>query len=106
MPIIAFVLVFVMITPLSMADVMNPGVFSPDSKPYGYTFAQWSEKWWQWFLSIPAQRIQEVIPAGDIVTLGKLILTFGSLLVRAPERTSTLSLYPSRKSDTLSACWQ
>jgi hypothetical protein len=54
MSITAFVLVFAMITPLSMADVMNPGVFSPDSKPYGYTFAQWSEKWWQWFLSIPA----------------------------------------------------
>lgn len=35
------------------ADVSNPGLYSTDSKPYGLTFPQWSEKWWQWMTSIP-----------------------------------------------------
>jgi hypothetical protein len=35
------------------ADSINPGLYSVDSKPYGLTFTQWSEKWWQWFISIP-----------------------------------------------------
>jgi hypothetical protein len=61
MPITAFVLILVVITPSAMAQIMNPGVFPPDSKPYGYTFAQWSEKWWQWYLSIPAPEN----PGGD-----------------------------------------
>ena len=71
MSITAFVLVFAMITPLSMADVMNPGVFSPDSKPYGYTFAQWSEKWWQWFLSIPAPQNPGSDTSGRYCAIGQ-----------------------------------
>jgi hypothetical protein len=31
----------------------NVNVFSPDSKPYGLTYGDWSVKWWQWALSIP-----------------------------------------------------
>lgn len=32
----------------------NPGVFPPDSQPYGLTYGQWSNAWWQWLLSVPA----------------------------------------------------
>jgi hypothetical protein len=32
----------------------NPLVFSPDSNPYGLSYAEWIAKWWQWVLSIPA----------------------------------------------------
>lgn len=39
--------------PIIKADTINPGIYSPDSKPYGMAFAQWSEKWWQWMVSIP-----------------------------------------------------
>lgn len=28
-------------------------IFPIDSKPYGYTYGEWSAKWWQWLLSIP-----------------------------------------------------
>jgi hypothetical protein len=28
-------------------------VYAADSKPFGLTYGQWSEKWWQWSLSIP-----------------------------------------------------
>ena len=41
------------ILPIVNADTINPGLYSPDSKPYGLTFAQWSEKWWLWSVSIP-----------------------------------------------------
>jgi hypothetical protein len=41
------------ILPIVKADTINPGLYSPDSKPYGLTFAQWSEKWWLWLVSIP-----------------------------------------------------
>jgi hypothetical protein len=29
-------------------------VFPPDSMPYNLTYGDWSAKWWQWALSIPA----------------------------------------------------
>jgi hypothetical protein len=29
--------------------------FTPDDKPYGFTYGQWTAKWWEWILSIPAQ---------------------------------------------------
>jgi hypothetical protein len=36
------------------ADI-NTLVFSPDSKPYGLTYGEWTAKWWQWIFSIPQQ---------------------------------------------------
>jgi hypothetical protein len=32
-----------------------------DSRPYGFTYSEWSAKWWQWLLSIP----MEYSPAFD-----------------------------------------
>jgi hypothetical protein len=32
----------------------NPGVHPSNSKPYGYSYGDWSAKWWQWLLSIPS----------------------------------------------------
>jgi hypothetical protein len=51
----ALVLSIFSLVPLCLADGINPQVFSVDSKPYGYTFADWSSKWWQWLMSIPTQ---------------------------------------------------
>jgi len=31
-----------------------PGVMSPQSRPYGSSYAEWSVKWWQWAYSVPA----------------------------------------------------
>jgi hypothetical protein len=28
-------------------------VFAPNSKPYGFTYGNWTTKWWQWLLSKP-----------------------------------------------------
>ena len=34
----------------------NPGVLPPQSSPYGKTYGEWAAEWWQWALSIPADR--------------------------------------------------
>ena len=31
----------------------NFGLFAPDSKPFGLTYAEWTARWWQWVLSVP-----------------------------------------------------
>jgi hypothetical protein len=41
---------------VSFADNINPGVFALDSKPYGSTYEDWTIKFWQWLLPIPADK--------------------------------------------------
>ena len=36
-----------------LADEINPGLYSSNSNPYGIPFANWTAKWWQWFIGIP-----------------------------------------------------
>jgi hypothetical protein len=36
-------------------DGNNLVVFSPQSDPYGVSYAEWTRKWWQWALSIPLE---------------------------------------------------
>lgn len=37
----------------TLADEINPGVYSKDSAPYGIPYGDWIAKWWNWTLSIP-----------------------------------------------------
>ena len=41
---------------LVLADELNPGLYSPNSSPYGTSFDTWTTKWWQWFIGIPNSR--------------------------------------------------
>ena len=34
----------------------NPGIIPPHAKPCGRTYGEWTAAWWQWALSIPADR--------------------------------------------------
>ena len=38
-----------------IATVIRNGIefFTPDTRPYGLTYGQWTAKWWQWLASIP-----------------------------------------------------
>jgi hypothetical protein len=38
---------------LAQANNTQVSVLPPNSSPHGKTYAEWSVKWWQWFLSIP-----------------------------------------------------
>ena len=45
----------IMSTPVVFASANpNPGVLPPNSQPYGLTYGEWSAKWWQWAVKIPA----------------------------------------------------
>ena len=39
----------------------NLSVFSSDSKPYNFTYGEWTAKWWQWGYSVP----KNINPAYD-----------------------------------------
>jgi hypothetical protein len=58
-------IIFSVVTPsfiqFSKADTTNPGLFGSDSKPYGLTFDEWSERWWNWFGGAP----QAINPGSD-----------------------------------------
>jgi hypothetical protein len=32
---------------------MNNAVYTRECRPFGFTYGQWTVKWWQWFLSTP-----------------------------------------------------
>lgn len=34
--------------------IATPGVFPPDSHPYGNSYAQWAANWFEWLVEIPA----------------------------------------------------
>ena len=39
-----------------LADNVNQGIYALDSKPYGMSYGDWTTKFWQWLISIPADR--------------------------------------------------
>jgi hypothetical protein len=49
----------------------NPGVAPPNSRPYGLTYTEWAEKWWQWGLSIPADENPFLDPDGRFCGVGQ-----------------------------------
>jgi hypothetical protein len=53
--------------PAALADKYpNPGVLPPQSKPYGMSYGQWSEAWWQWVFRVPVpQANREAHPLFD-----------------------------------------
>ena len=49
----------------------NAGVLPPASSPYGQTCGEWSAQWWQWALSIPADRNPLLDPTGQDAAIGQ-----------------------------------
>ena len=63
-------------------------VFGPNTKPFGRTYAQWSEDWWRWALSVPGAFNPILDPDGSSCAVGQhgpvwfLAGTFGATAVR------------------------
>ncbi|MGI0002072.1 MAG: hypothetical protein ACRD42_03225 [Nitrososphaeraceae archaeon] len=55
LPIVLAVVFASTIIPLTnvSGDSVNPGVYAPNSSPYGTPYEDWIAKWWQWTMSIP-----------------------------------------------------
>ena len=56
--ILAFIFYIMILSVISFSAAAegsdNLTVFSPtSSQPYGMSYAEWTAKWWQWFISIP-----------------------------------------------------
>jgi hypothetical protein len=49
----------------------NPGVLPPQSHPYGESYGEWVVDWWQWVLSIPADRNPLTDPTGEFAGEGQ-----------------------------------
>jgi hypothetical protein len=78
---------------LSMISLVNgqvlDKVYAPNTKPFGLTYGQWSEKWWQWSLSIPLADNPGGDDTGEKCAVGQsdinvwyLAGTFGGPVVR------------------------
>ena len=39
--------------------------FTPDERPYGLTYGQWTVKWWQWLLGIPKESNPAIDDTGN-----------------------------------------
>jgi len=50
---------------LPQAANPNPGILPPNSHPHGATYGEWAARWWQWALSIPADKSPFADPTGD-----------------------------------------
>jgi len=53
--VLTIVLVALCATTPAFADDTNPGILPPQPPPYGHTYGEWSNMWWQWVLSIPVK---------------------------------------------------
>jgi hypothetical protein len=75
-------------TPVARADDDKPDVFEPQSSPYGKTYGEWSAKWWQWLLAIPADKNPNLDTTGTNCALNQsgkvwfLAGTFGGSATR------------------------
>jgi hypothetical protein len=55
--IIVVVTAILVLTTVSIASSrgnVNPGILPPNSQVQGLTYGEWSARWWQYVLSIPA----------------------------------------------------
>jgi hypothetical protein len=55
-----------MSTTVASAHHRNPGVFPPDSHPYGRTYGQWSARWWQYAFSVTSLDQCVADPSGRV----------------------------------------
>ncbi len=67
----AMALVFAMAANLALAGNPNPKVLPIDSSPYGQSYGAWSDAWWEWALSIPADTNPMLDPSGANGALGQ-----------------------------------
>jgi hypothetical protein len=88
----AILTALVLATP-DRAAAEHPHVFSPDSKPYGKSYAEWQAVWWQWAYSIPVDENPLFDDTGDDAgngQQGKVFFLGGSFLSGAVTRTITV----------------
>lgn len=49
----------------------NPGILPPGASAHGQTYGAWSDDWWEWTLSIPADTNPMLDPTGEHAAIGQ-----------------------------------
>jgi hypothetical protein len=50
---------------------MEIGFFTPEDRPFGHTYGQWTAKWWQWLLQIPRDKNPALDETGKNIELNQ-----------------------------------
>ena len=54
-----------------MMSSTNVNIYDENSFPFGYSFGEWSVKWWQWLLSIPKSNNPILDLSGENAAIGQ-----------------------------------
>jgi hypothetical protein len=54
-----------------LADEINPGVYSADSKPFGISYENWTARWWQWVHNVPPDQNVNFDSTGEFCHVGQ-----------------------------------
>jgi hypothetical protein len=80
-----------------MQSLPNP-IFPIHSKPFGYTYAEWSARWWQWLLALPKSKSPAFDSTGANANINQnysnvffLCQTYEEGVPSIPNRTVTVS---------------
>ena len=70
----------------------NPGILPPNSTPYGRTYGEWTARWWQWAMSVPADRNPLTDATGEFSGEGQSgpVWFFAGTFGNSVERTCTV----------------
>jgi hypothetical protein len=74
------------------ADNMNPGLYAKDSRPFGISYENWINKWWQWNMGIPSAEHprDHYTPSRCTVNQSGPVWFLADLLSGKQERTCTI----------------
>jgi hypothetical protein len=82
----------------------NPGIYPPDSRPYGHSYGRWSARWWQYAYSLPVNYnpLTDTAPVsagqrGDVWYLGGSFISTTNPSTGA-EKVSGTVVYPNNGS--------
>ena len=65
------IMVLVVVPTANAKKPPQAGVIPPTASPYGMTYAQWAERWWQWFFAIPVGVHPFLDATGEFAAVGQ-----------------------------------
>lgn len=68
---VAGILIIIVTSVGFTAAITSQDIYPIDSKPYNLTYGEWSAKWWQWAMSIPAKDNPGVDETGEKCGIGQ-----------------------------------
>jgi len=90
---LSLILAVLTVAPAALAQLNpNPGILPPNSTPYGHSYGEWTAKWWQWALSIPADRNPLTDTTGEFCGEGQggPVWFYAGTFGNSAERTCTM----------------